>query len=132
MSKNDEHMKKLESEEDDHDHNHQKQQNEKKQSSSAINELVVHFNVSPNISQINQSYSSIDYCPMMSDGVLGNVNNEKLSTSHKSLFDCYLNPSENIETKSDTSYMQTTVIQSLVVKLPVKIIQKDIEKTTDK
>ncbi|CAF2697379.1 unnamed protein product [Rotaria sp. Silwood2] len=96
--KNDEGMKKLVSEDED-DHNNKTKKNTKKQSSSTISELVLHFNISPNVNQINQSYSPIDYYPMISNSLLENVNNEKLSTSHESLSDCYLNPSTIIEVR---------------------------------
>ncbi|CAF3707301.1 unnamed protein product [Rotaria sp. Silwood1] len=128
ISKNDKDMKKFESENKD-DHNNQKK---KKQSLSVINELVLHFNISPNINQLNQSYSPIDYCPMMSDNLHENFNNEESSTNQESLSNCYLNPTTDIETNSDINYMQTKVIQSLVMKYPVAINQKDSAKTNNK
>ncbi|UJR29502.1 hypothetical protein I4U23_010719 [Adineta vaga] len=101
------------------DNNGKKKQKKKKKntikSSSTLNVLDTSSPIE------NQSYSDVDYFPMMASGTLSqSVNQNTTSSSDRSsLSDCYFNPSEVMQNIPDLKYVQPVIGKPRVFEIPV-------------
>ncbi|CAF1363839.1 unnamed protein product [Adineta steineri] len=96
---------------DNNNNNEKKKQKKKKKnkfnSSSTVDALVHPSTISSTSETINKSYSDVDYFPMMCGTTSQSNKHDKTSTNNDCSSDCYLNPSDILQTKSDINYVQT-------------------------
>ena len=134
-------MQKSESEKDLHvDRTKKKKKTPKKgQSSLSIDELVCGPTVSPSNERINQSYSDVDYLPMMPRQVpekrisqtSSQFSRSLLSLVHRqislldTLSDCYFNPSELLEDRRSPPSIHS---KGPVIDIPVVFLGKEGER----
>ncbi|CAF1124857.1 unnamed protein product [Rotaria sp. Silwood1] len=117
-------MKKSESSNDlnvNNNNENKKKKKKKNKERSSLNqdELIISSNAPPIVNRINISYSDVDYFPMMPGALSQSVNHDKESINRDSLTDCYLNPSESIQTTHNINYRERSQIQSRVFQIPV-------------
>ncbi|CAF2587997.1 unnamed protein product [Rotaria sp. Silwood2] len=88
-------------------------------------ELILSANSSPIVNQVNKSYSDVDYFPMMPGALSQSMKYDNKSINRDSLSDCYLNPSESIQTTHNINYVETSQIQSRKFEIPVIDCRQD-------